>query len=229
MNDSKTKNFEKWFSNIGKNEIYTLPSQTQKENPCKTKFFFVFYWKHFRNSIQLETFYLNYFSLYDDTKSEKLNKSFLSSFREKLKSQIEIFQGELNKVDKKKLKKQQGKLNLLKFKELRHLTKQHSNSIAHYNYELIESETKENKKKISKMSKDGFDSLKFVKLLKKNSLIEFTKKIDKTISLMRIQGLMSLYMQLKSKPRMDPDDSAFLAPYKRYLKYKKVNIFLEIV
>ena len=52
----------------------------------------------------------------------------------------------------------------------------------------------------------------------------FQNQIELTLKLMKVQALQSLFLQLKANPKLDPNNTEFLSPYQRYLKYKKVGI-----
>ena len=171
--------------------------------------------------ISLENFFLFYYQLKDDTDTIQKNTQYFEDFDKLFTSQIKTFEKELEEINQNKEKTQLSRINLNRFKEVRKLINRESNSHAQYNYETVTYFKKQIEENYMKKTKDGYDSGSFLKKLKSES-DAFTKQIDKTVSLMKLQGIQSLFLQLKENKDLKPEKTEFLAPYQRYIKYKKV-------
>lgn len=214
--------FADWFHGAQPDSVYQTPTFQQNQDPCATSFF-----RDFRNKYQallrsLENFFLLFRQLRDDAAVLDQNRRYFKNFDETFEGQILRFSDELEQVNTERETSQLGQINLNRFKEARKLINRQSNSHAQFNYEVATFFKNQVETEFMKKTQDGFDSTAFVKKLESQRTV-FKDKVDETLALMREQGLQSLYLQKKLNPKLDPKKSEFLAPYQRYLKYKKVK------
>jgi hypothetical protein len=226
--DYFTKEFDNWYKDLKPDSIYKRPSFKENQYPCQTDFFKNFRVKYEALFLALENFYLLYYQLEDDKDIIKKNKDYFEEFNKTFEAQIEKFKKELEDINTKKEENQLKRINLNRFKEVRKLINRDSNTHAQYNYEMSTNYKKEIEKEFMKKTKDEYDSTGFVKKLKDETDV-FNKQVDKTLELMKLQGLQSLFLQLKADKSLAPENTEFLAPYQRYVKYKKVILKIETI
>lgn len=219
---SKGDEFEKWYKDQDLSKDLTPPSPTDKSHPCKTNFFKQYYERNRYSFKQYENFYLIKFELNDDIKAQSDNKEMLKLGEDKFKAMVSSFTKELTETDTTKDELEKNKLELLKFKEMRKLVNRTSNETAQYNYELVDCKVDKTVKTLAEKSKDEYFSEEFNKKIETESVPEYESVSKKMLDVMESQGRRSLFTQIKQNPSLVPHKTAFLAAFKRWIKYKEV-------
>jgi hypothetical protein len=219
---SKGDEFEKWYKDQKLSEDLTPPSSKDKLHPCKTDFYKQYYERNRYSFKQYENFYLINFELNDDVKAKSETKEMLKLGKDKFKDMIGAFTKELTATDTTRDELEKKKLELLKFKEVRKLVNRTSNSTAQYNYELVDCKVTKTVNVLTEKSKDGYYSEEFNKKVKEKTVPEYKDVSKKVLDVMESQGRRSLFTQIKQNPSLTPHKTAFLAAFKRWIKYKEV-------